>query len=96
MKAVPMNENPQEAAPDCPLCGTRMQHRRRDPLARMFGMLVLYASCLVFLIILPGITRETILTLALFAVWGVYLMRGGSSLWCPGCWYEKQAGEGVT
>ena len=73
---------------DCPLCGTTMQHRRRDPLARMFGMLVLYVNCFVFLLILPDITLEAVLTMMLFAVWGIYLMRGGTSQWCPECWYE--------
>ena len=71
------------------MCGTPMQHRRRDPLARMFGMLVVYASCFVFLLLLPKIATEAALTAGLFAVWGIYLMRGETSEWCPGCWYEK-------
>jgi len=73
----------------CPLCHGQMQARTRDPLLRMLGFLVLYASCFSFLWLLPRMRPSTGLTLGALAVWGIFLMRSAPTKWCPGCWFER-------
>lgn len=82
-----VNEQPESP---CPLCGTPLRSRRRDPLVRAFGALVLYGSCFTFLLLLPGITLPALLTTVIFGVWGMLLMKGETGQWCPGCWFDTR------
>lgn len=74
----------------CPLCGATMMRRRRDPLVRGAGMLLIYLALLLALIWLPQITPGELLAAALCLVTGLVLLRHKSRLWCPGCWHVRK------
>ena len=71
----------------CPLCGSRMKPRARDPLLRAAGMMLIYLSLLLLLLWLPGITVDEFLASALCLVTGTIALRQKNHLWCPECWH---------
>lgn len=73
--------------PECPLCGARQIQRKRDPLTRALGLILIYGSILTLLIILPGIGTGTILALSLVFLYGLTLLRERHQMWCPNCWH---------
>ena len=82
------SKRPVQAAdnhPACPLCGGQMRPRRRDPLLRAAGMLLLYLALLLFLLWLPDVTVDESLAAGLCLVTGAILLRERIRPWCPAC-----------
>jgi len=77
----------------CPLCGAPMLARKRDPLVRMFGFVVLYGSIFALLLFLPNIGIYEALAFGIIAAWGVVLMRSSPTWWCRECWFEMPRRE---
>ena len=73
----------------CPLCGTPMRERKRDPLTRAMGFLLLYAAAFLAVYVVPRIDLWSAAALAVLCAWGVRLMRRRFAHWCPACWHEK-------
>jgi len=61
----------------CPLCASLMAPRKRSPLTRMSGSLLLYGVLFVFFFLLPLMKLWSALVLALVAAWSLYTMRPG-------------------
>ncbi len=72
----------------CPLCGVQTLPRKRDPLARATGFLILYASAFVFLLLSRDIDGWSAAALGLLCLWALFLMRSRMTIWCPSCWHE--------
>jgi len=72
----------------CPLCGGPMVLRRRDPLARLLGCVLLYAAAFMLLAWLPSLVTGKALAVATLLVAGCVLMRERRSWWCTRCWYS--------
>ena len=72
----------------CPLCGVQMLPRKRDPLARVTGFLVLYASASLFLLLCRDIDGWSAAALGVLCLWALLLMRSKMTVWCPSCWHE--------
>ena len=71
----------------CPLCGTTLVERTRDPLVRAGGLALLYAAAMMLLTWLPSLTPWKAAAVLDLALGGVRGARARRSLWCPGCWY---------
>jgi hypothetical protein len=80
-------QNGHTAAGQCPLCGTPMRSRTRDPLVRALGLALIYGSAVLLLLFLPVLALPGILALALLAARGLMLLPRAPSQWCPQCWY---------
>jgi len=77
----------------CPLCSTAMIRRKRDPLARILGFLLLYVVIFLALCLLPTLTLSGELALAALALYAFYVMRQGPTWWCPECWHEQRPAD---
>ena len=82
--------------PKCPLCRSAMVLRRRDPLVRAFGFVLLYVAALLFLIWLPPIRLGQIASVLIIGVCGAALMRNPKVWWCPDCWFVSKVHSAGT
>jgi hypothetical protein len=73
-----------------------MRRRRRDPLIRAAGALLVYVSLLLMLLWLPGITIDELLAAALCFVVGVYALCQTNQVWCSSCWHVIRETRGET
>ncbi len=91
-------ESSREQQPDssaeraCPLCGSQMTLRGRDPLRRALGLVLLYAAALLFLIWLPALGADKAASVLIIAAYGCLLARNRQAWWCGGCWFEAPRG----
>lgn len=72
----------------CPLCGSAMRLRARDPLARIFWGIVLYGTVFLALYLMPDIKPASAVGLVILGLWALLHMRRAPRLWCAECWHE--------
>ena len=72
-----------------------MRRRRRDPLCRALGLVLLYAGAVVFLLWVPVLSMGRLLGVAALVVSGAVLAARRRTWWCTQCWHERPDREGA-
>jgi len=65
-----------------------MRLRRRSPVGRAWGLIVLYGAAALLLLWLPMLSVGRMGAVGLLVAYGLLQVRRPQSWWCPECWHE--------